>query len=48
MIDKNIQMKKPIKKWIFRTLYYFIILLLLFFIYGFHDVDTGAYIYEEF
>ncbi|WP_083402405.1 teichoic acid D-Ala incorporation-associated protein DltX [Bacillus sp. MUM 116] len=34
--------------WFVRYLYYLFILLLLFLMYGFSDVNAGAYIYTEF
>lgn len=35
-------------RWFLSFLYYLLILLALYFIYGFHDANTGAYIYNEF
>lgn len=35
-------------RWFFSFLYYLFILLALYFIYGFHDANSGAYIYNEF
>jgi hypothetical protein len=40
--------EKNTSRWFLSFFYYLIILLALLFLYGFHEANSGSYIYNEF